>query len=105
MIHILQFNTEFSIDHRGQVFSLRQKRYLAPYKLESGIWTVKIPDPNTGVRKRFQVHRLVAENFLANPNGFNYVTFKNEDKNDYQINNLKWIRNSKFTGRFGDING
>lgn len=43
-----------------------------------------------GKRKRFLVHRLVAEAFIPNPNNLFEVNHKDENKLNNNINNLEW---------------
>lgn len=38
----------------------------------------------------FRIHRLVAEAFIENPNGYKYINHKNEDKLDNSVDNLEW---------------
>lgn len=47
-----------------------------------------------GVRKTFQVHRLVAETFIPNPDGFNTVDHIDSNKTNNHLNNLQWMSNS-----------
>lgn len=42
-------------------------------------------------RKIFYVHRLVAETFIPNPNGFPQVNHKNCNKKDNTVSNLEWV--------------
>lgn len=43
-----------------------------------------------GKRKNFYVHRLVAEHFIPNPNGFKEVNHIDYDKNNNNVMNLEW---------------
>ena len=40
--------------------------------------------------KNIFIHRIIAKQFLNNPNNYHYVIHKNGDKNDYNLNNLEW---------------
>lgn len=40
--------------------------------------------------KTLYLHRLMAENFIANPNKLKYVLFKNNDTTDVKLENLYW---------------
>ena len=40
--------------------------------------------------KKFLVHRLVAEYFVENPNGFCFVNHKDENKRNNHFSNLEW---------------
>ena len=43
-----------------------------------------------GKTKRKNVHRLVAETFIDNPNNYDCVNHKDENKHNNSINNLEW---------------
>jgi len=59
--------------------------------------------PN-GRRKKFRVHRLVAESFVENPHGLSWVNHINGDKSDNRSENLEWVtphRNTMHSLRSG----
>ena len=41
------------------------------------------------------VHRLIAENFIPNPDNKNFVNHKNGNKVDIRIENLEWVTHSE----------
>lgn len=45
---------------------------------------------NTGIRRSFSVHRLVAEHFIENPKNHPIVNHLNSDPNDNYFENLEW---------------
>lgn len=51
-----------------------------------------------GKQKVFLVHRLVAEAFIPNPNGYKEINHKDEDKTNNLVENLEWC------DRFFNIN-
>ena len=45
--------------------------------------------------KDYSKHRLIAEQFIPNPNNLPFVDHINHDKTDYHLSNLRWIDNSR----------
>jgi len=50
-----------------------------------------------GERKRFYVHRLVAENFLSKCDGRDVINHKNHDRADNKASNLEWCTQKENT--------
>ena len=45
-------------------------------------------------KKRFRIHRLIAQAFIPNPNNFPEINHINGNKQDNSINNLEWCTHS-----------
>lgn len=56
-----------------------------------------------GKSKRLYLHRLVAEHFVENPNNYNVVNHKDENKRNNKADNLEWCT-SKYNANYGKRN-
>lgn len=54
-------------------------------------------------RKSFQIHRLVAEAFLDNPNNYEIVNHKDFNRINNRVDNLEWC-NQKYNVNYSRIN-
>lgn len=53
-----------------------------------------------GKKKPFYVHRLVAEAFIPNPNNYEQINHKNENKHQNNVENLEWC-SPKYNMNYG----
>ena len=81
----------YAITSCGRVWSYRSKRFLKPNQTADGYFRVELSDK--GKRKKFLVHRLVAEAYIPNPNSLPIINHKDEIKTHNYINNLEWCDN------------
>ena len=54
-------------------------------------------------RKTYRIHRLVAEAFISNPNNYEEVNHKDEDKTNNCVSNLEWCTR-EYNMSYGTIN-
>lgn len=78
----------YSVDRRGLQGYGRRGRILKPGYTSRGYLQVTLS--KNGKTKTKTVHRLVAEAFLANPNGLTQVNHRDENKVNNNVENLKW---------------
>ena len=80
---------KYYIEDDGRVWSEKSNRYLTLQTTSAGYLYVKLRDSEQKQRLKL-IHRLVAEAFIPNPEGYKEVNHKDEDKTNNQISNLEW---------------
>ncbi len=88
----------YSVSDNGKVFSHISNKWLKPSVMNNGYKTVELF--NHGKSKRLLVHRLVAEVFIDNPQGYPYINHKDEDKGNNCVENLEWCT-AKYNQNYG----
>ena len=73
----------------GRLHYSRKPHLLKPTRFANGYYGVNLTyDKNRF--KRINVHRLVAEAFLPNPEHLPHINHKDEDKSNNSVDNLEW---------------
>ena len=97
----------YEVDENGNIYSLDRTvrvvdgtrvydkplkgKRLTPIKKSNGYLSVGLV--RNGHRKIEYIHRIVAEAFLENPNNYNCINHKDEDKTNNFADNLEWCTN------------
>ena len=63
------------------------------YKDLAGYWKVSLSNPRTCEQKQYWIHRLLGLNYVENPcpGVFTVVDHIDQNKNNYEISNLRWL--------------
>lgn len=77
----------YKISSKGRVYGLARKMMLHPEK--SGGY-LRITFTVDKQKKKFLVHRLVADAFIDNPNHYSQVNHIDENKENNCVENLEW---------------
>lgn len=91
------FEGIYQVSNLGRVRSIRVI-YLKPQTIGGGynsvrLYNIKATKPTKPKTKL--LHRLIAENFIPNPNKKSCVNHKNGIKTDNRLENLEWVTNSE----------
>lgn len=79
----------YQVSNLGDVKSLfRYKKVLKPIKSNHGYLKVNLYKEHK--HKLVNVHKLVAEAFLDNPNNYKYINHKDENKTNNNVENLEF---------------
>lgn len=101
-------SSDYYISSEGRVISLKQKkaRVMRPWHNQHGHEMLRLPGASPNKRGFSTVHRLVAEAFVPNPNGYSVVRHLDDDPTNNDYRNLAWgsqadnIRDSIANGGF-----
>lgn len=94
------FEGKYKISNKGNVYSARYDRYLSLITNHKGYIEVHLCVD--GKRRKFKVHRLVANAFINNPNDLPQVDHIDHVKSNNYVDNLQWITNKKNNQRKWD---
>ena len=85
-----EFIKDYYITKNGEVYSILngKKRRLKTQINQKGYERITIR------KKSYQIHRLVAENFIPNQNNLQQVNHKDGNKLNNCVDNLEWCNNS-----------
>ena len=88
----------YEVSNTGNVRSLIKNKIIKGFINRCGYKLVGLS--KNGISKWFQVHRLVAQVFIPNPDNLPMVNHKDEDKNNNRVENLEWC-DAKYNINYG----
>lgn len=88
----------YEVSNIGNVRNVRRNTLLRLQKTNNGY--IRVHLCKNGISTGFQVHRLVAQAFIPNPQDLPQVNHKDEDKTNNNVDNLEWCT-AKYNMNFG----
>lgn len=79
----------YKISNFGQIYSVKRKRILKLVNSHHGYKRIRLYTDSKHW-KTFAVHRLVAMNFIPNPNNYPEINHKDENHSNNRVDNLEW---------------
>ena len=97
----------YMVSNTGEIKSLNynktgKEKVLIPHKLSNGYLSINLYD-NDKKSCYLLIHRLVAQAFLPNPNGYRIINHKDENRSNNSVNNLEWC-SYKYNLNYGNRN-
>lgn len=101
MKDIKNYEGIYAVTSCGKVWSYRSKKFLKPISDKDGYLKVNLY--KDGKMRTFQVHRLVAEAYIPNPENLPEINHKDEVKYHDWVGNLEWC-NHEYNLNYGTRN-
>ena len=86
--NVIGYEGLYEVSNMGNVRNVRRNTLLKLSKNKYGY--IRVFLYKNGISTGFQVHRLVAQAFLPNPDNLPQVNHKDEDKSNNRVDNLEW---------------
>ena len=81
----------YQVSDKGEVRN-KSNKILKPFDNGNGYKKIMLFKDNK--RTPYYIHRLVAENFISNPNNWKQINHKDENPSNNTLENLEWCNNT-----------
>ena len=89
MDYIIGMDNRYKINRKGEIWSCYYKKIMTPLLTEDGYLYLHLKN-NTGRKKCF-ISRLIALQYIPNPNNLPECDHIDRDKTNNNVENLRWV--------------
>ena len=87
---IIGYEGLYKINKNGDVWSCKSNIFLKPWLNSNGYLMVGL-----GKKKKYRVHRLLALQYIPNPDNYPIIDHIDQNRTNNNLDNLRWTSNSK----------
>ncbi len=84
----IKINKLYQVSNQGRIRNIKTHKVL---KLDNSTEYTRIQLYDTGSKRNYSVHRLVAEAFIVNTHSREYINHRDRDKRNNHVDNLEWV--------------
>ena len=88
-VDIIGYEGLYQINRKGEVFSLITNNTMKPSLKKYGYYGIKLIKDRE--RKEFKLHRLLAIQFIPNPDNLPEIDHIDRNRQNHKLENLRWV--------------
>jgi len=97
-------NPDYEVTELGEVYRIDTGKKMTVSKKNSNSNSYGLTLRKNTKKQNLKIENVVAEAFISNPNNYEFVGFKDNDRSNYQASNLYWKETRHYTGNQTSIN-
>jgi hypothetical protein len=92
MDFLLGYETRYKINRKGEVWSIKQQKFMKTYPSEDGYLKISLVKENETdlMRHKCFLHRLLALQYMPNPDSLPEIDHIDRQKQNNELSNLRW---------------